>query len=60
MVNGMYKYIVGRSPIHYVSWGTLAREEYVYRRIIDNSTLFNEIELQGATDYINELRRRYR
>ena len=45
---------------NYVSLGTLAREEYVYRRIIDNSTLFNEIELQGATDYINELRRRYR
>ena len=45
---------------NYVSLGTLAREEYVYRRIMDNSTLFNEVELQGATKYINRLRRRYR
>lgn len=45
---------------NYVSLGTLAREEYVYRRIMDNSTLFNEAELQGATNYITRLRRRYK
>ena len=45
---------------NYVSLGTLAREEYVYSRIMDNSSLFNEAELQGATNYITRLRRRYK
>lgn len=44
---------------NYANLGRLAREEYVYSRIMDNSNLFNTIELQGATDYIMNLRRRY-
>ena len=48
---------VGRE--NYISFGTLAREEYVYSRIMENSRLFNEVEIQGATDYIMSLRRRY-
>lgn len=45
---------------NYVSLGTLAREEYVYSRIMDNGSMFNEVELQGATNYITRLRRRYK
>lgn len=40
----------------YASLGRLAREEYVYNRIMDNSILFNEAELEGATKYIKRLR----
>ena len=44
---------VSQTPI-----GRLAREEHVYRRIMKNSDLFNESELEGATKYIMDLRRR--
>ena len=40
----------------YINLGKVAREEYVYERIMDNSSLFNEIELQNATDYITKVR----
>ena len=40
----------------YVALGSLAREEYVYKKIMDNSHLFNSNELSGATRYINSLR----
>ena len=42
----------------YIELGRLAREEHVYRRIMKNSDLFNESELEGATKYIMDLRRR--
>lgn len=45
---------------NYINLGTLAREEYVYQRIVDSSVLFNEAELNGATKYISNLRRRYK
>ena len=41
---------------NYVSLGSLAREEYVYRRIMENSSLFNAAELETATNYITKLR----
>ena len=41
---------------NYVNLGMLAREEYVYSRIMENSGLFNDAELQGATKYIMRLR----
>ena len=43
---------------NYINLGMLKREEYVYSRIMENSSLFNEVELQGAIDYIINLRRR--
>ena len=33
----------------------LEREEYVYSRIMDNISLFNEVELAGVTNYIARL-----
>ncbi|MGN0386530.1 MAG: zincin-like metallopeptidase toxin domain-containing protein [Lachnospiraceae bacterium] len=45
---------------NYASLGRLAREEYVYSRIMDSSSLFNEAELQGATNYITRIRRQYK
>jgi hypothetical protein len=40
----------------YIGFGPLAREEYVYSRILENSNLFNEAELKGAFKYISQLR----
>lgn len=45
---------------NYINLGTLKREEYVYQRIIENSALFNEAELNDATNYISSLRRRFK
>ncbi len=42
---------------NYIELGRLAREEYVYSRIMDNHSLFNEAEIQSATKYIERLRR---
>lgn len=42
----------------YIYLGRLEREEYVYSRIMDNISLFNEVELAGATNYIARLRGR--
>ncbi|URZ03832.1 zincin-like metallopeptidase toxin domain-containing protein [Clostridium felsineum] len=42
----------------YIGLGSLAREEYVYNRVIDNSYLFNDAELRGAFNYITRLRNR--
>ena len=42
----------------YINLERLEREEYVYSRIMDNSSLFNEVELAGATNYIARLRGR--
>lgn len=52
------RFLIGQE--NYVSLGTLAREEYVYSRIMDNSSMFSEVELQGAANYITRLRRRYK
>lgn len=41
---------------NYINLGRLKREEYVYSRIMENSSLFNEVELQGAINYIMKLR----
>ncbi|MBD5088438.1 MAG: hypothetical protein HDT30_06440, partial [Clostridiales bacterium] len=41
---------------NYVNLGKLLREEYVYSRIMENSNLFNEAELQGARNYIMRVR----
>ena len=43
---------------NYINLERLEREEYVYSRIMDNSSLFNEVELAGATNYIARLRGR--
>ncbi|MCI8485286.1 MAG: hypothetical protein HFH41_13260 [Lachnospiraceae bacterium] len=43
---------------NYVNLGQLAREEYVYNRIMENSKLFNESEIAVSTVYIMKLRRR--
>lgn len=45
---------------NYIAMGTLNREEYVYEHIMENKSLFNNAELQGATEYIEELRNRFR
>lgn len=39
----------------YIGLGSLAREKYVFNRIMENSNLFNEAELQGAFNYIERL-----
>ena len=41
---------------NYINLGSLNREEYVYQRIMENSNLFNAVELNAATNYINSLR----
>ena len=43
-------------PESYRRLDTLAREEFVYGRIMENSRLFNMKELQYAKDYIMKLR----
>lgn len=40
----------------YIGLERLAREEYVYGRIVENSNLFNADELKGAQEYISRLR----
>ncbi len=44
---------------NYINFGSLNREEYVYQRIMENSTLFNDVELNNATKYISGLRGGY-
>ena len=39
----------------YIGLGSLTRENYVFNRIMGNSYLFNEAELQGAINYIERL-----
>lgn len=39
----------------YIGLGSLARESYVFNRIMENSYLFNESELQGAINYMERL-----
>ena len=45
---------IGRKE--YISLGRLNREEYVYRRIMENKILFNERELEFSKGYIIRLR----